>query len=66
MPMPREKFSENLFLIAIVSRVLLPNQRVGSYCEQAFPIFRPQRPKFKKIANMVRLQFETLYVLHLD
>ena len=53
-----EKLVEHLFLVTIAGRMLLPNQRVRSHCEQAIPIIRPKRPKLKKVANEVRLQLE--------
>ena len=58
IPTPLEKIFENLFFVTIAGRMLLPNQRVRSHCEQVFPIFRSKRPNFKKIANEVRLQFK--------
>ena len=53
---PMKILSEHFFLVAIVAGVHLPNRRVLCRCEQTFPVTGHQRPKFKKIANEVRLQ----------
>jgi hypothetical protein len=56
-----KKIPEHVLFITIRTGMLLPNQRVGSHCEQPFPIVSPDRPKFKKIAHEARLQVQCLH-----
>jgi hypothetical protein len=50
-----KKLLEHFFLVAIAGRMLLPNHRVRSHCEQNFPIFRLKGPELEEIADEVRL-----------
>src|SRR5207244_12024585 len=55
-------FSEDGFLVAFVGRMQFPDLWVRSRGEQHFRISGPQRSEFKKLADEVRLQVETLHV----
>src|SRR5262249_3123707 len=53
-----KKRLEHLGLIAIVARMLLPDERVGCYRVKGRSILRPQRPKLEEFAFQSRLEIE--------
>jgi hypothetical protein len=49
---------EDLLLMTIVGRMLLPEQRIASYSVEVSVILRAERPEFEKIAFQDWLRIE--------
>jgi hypothetical protein len=49
---------EDFFPVAILGRVLLPNQRIASHRVEFLKILQPNRPEFKQVAFQNRLEIE--------
>jgi hypothetical protein len=53
-----EESLENLFLVTVFDRMLLPDERIGSYRVKALKILYPKRPELQELAFQNRLEIK--------
>ena len=53
-----EKSLEDFFLVTVVGRMLLPNERIGSYSVKLMKILRSKRPECEEFTLQNRLEIK--------